>query len=115
MNYVLLLIQDSIYSCDNNGFTPLHYAMGNCQNDGSPGAIETILSVMSNHSEVKFEKHPLTVFADRTRDFKNVSKQGCLNAQKCLQIYLRHKPHSSTNFFTALQSLPQWLQDIGMV
>lgn len=59
------------------------------------------------------DKHPLMVLAERTKDIKNFSKQGCENAKLCLLTYLRMKPSISTNFFTALQSLPQWLEDKG--
>ncbi len=59
-------------------------------------------------------KHPLLVLSDRTKKFKmDVSKRECENAQRCLRTYLRRKPPASMNFFTALQSLPQWLEDIG--
>lgn len=89
--------------------------MSNCERDESPGAIETLLTAKTSDPAF-LEKHPLLVFAERTKQFKhsNMSKSGCENAKKCLQIYLRHKPDASTGFFTALQSLPQWLEDQGM-
>lgn len=105
---------DSINYKDDIGFTPLCYAMGNCERDESPGAIETLLTAKTSDPTF-LEKHPLLIFSDRAKQFKeaNVSKTGCENAIKCLQVYLRHKPEASTSFFTALQSLPQWLEDQG--
>mmetsp|Transcript_19907 Transcript_19907/g.29820 ORF Transcript_19907/g.29820 Transcript_19907/m.29820 type:complete len:626 (-) Transcript_19907:125-2002(-) len=118
---------------DHNGFTPLHYAMGNCERDESPGTIELLLSKLSNYADISIaserqpqmymqqqqqipeQKHPLLVFADRTRKFKDVSKRECENAKQCLETYLRKKPVASMNFFTALQSLPPWLEDIAVV
>ena len=122
---IKLLIEafpESIYCTDDNGFTPLHYAMGNCERDESPGAIAVLLSKVSQVSKDdatgtigrQEQKHPLLVFADRTKTFKDISVKGLENAQSCLQVYLRKKPVASTNFFTALQSLPPWLEDHGM-
>lgn len=104
----------SIYCTDDNGFTPLHYAMGNCERKESPGAIKVILSHMTEDDDQYLNlKHPLLVLAERTRSFTNIPKQGIENAQRCLQCYLRTKPVASTTFFTALQTLPQWLEDKG--
>ena len=103
----------SVYCCDKSGFTPLHYAMANCEQEESPGAVDTLLVAMGHCKTTNFKKHPLDVLAERTKKFKDVSIKGCDNAQKCLTLYLRRKPDASTNFFTALQSLPQWLEDKG--
>lgn len=119
MKLLIEAYPESLNCSDDSGFTPLHYAMGNCERKESPKTIEILLSKVSNNNNrpnIDFEqeqKHPLLVFADRTKSFREVSKQECENTQKCLQIYLRTKPPASTQFFTALQSLPQWLEDRG--
>ncbi len=118
MEVIKILIEafpDSINYKDDVGFDPLCYAMGNCEIDESPGAIETLMTATKKHPTI-LDKHPLLVFSDRTKQFKEaeMSKSDFDNTKACLKTYLRHKPEASTSFFTALQSLPQWLEDQGM-
>jgi hypothetical protein len=37
------------------------------------------------------------------------------NATKCLILYLAAKPNASTDFLTAIQTLPEWLHDIAVI
>ena len=105
----------TIFVIDGVGFTPLCYAMGNCERDESPGAIKTLMMAHADNGTCILEKHPLLIFSDRAKQFKeaSMSKSEFDNSKKCLQIYLRNEPEASTSFFTALQSLPQWLEDQG--
>jgi hypothetical protein len=42
-------------------------------------------------------------------------KAECNNAKKCLELYLKASPSASSDFFTALQSLPTFLREQAVV
>jgi len=58
---------------------------------------------------------PLHLLALGLKGFKAEDVDQRTNVSECLKIYLAAEPKPSTDFLTALQDLPDWLQDVAVV
>jgi hypothetical protein len=109
---------ESITARDTKGRTPLHFAMGNADRAASPAVVQHLLTI--NMSIVNLADkdgltplHLLSTQANRLTVAEQ--KAECNNAKKCLELYLKASPSASSDFFTALQSLPTFLREQAVV
>lgn len=109
---------DSLMAKENKGRTPLHLAMVNAHRDASPGVISYLME-NSGPDLVNMRDHdgylPLHLLALGLKGFKADEPDQRYNVASCLQMYLAATPTASADFLTALQDLPDWLQDVAVV
>lgn len=111
---------DSLIAKENKGRTPVHLAMVNAHRDASPGVISFLLEHSVNRAElVNLRDHdgylPLHLLALGLKGFKADEPNQRNNVAECLKMYLGAEPRASADFLTALQDLPDWLQDVAVV
>ena len=109
---------DSLLAKENKGRTPMHLAMVNAHRDASPGVIEYLMD-SSGPDLVNMRDHdgylPLHLLALGLKGFRPDEPDQRNNVAACLQMYLDAEPTASADFLTALQDLPDWLQDVAVV
>lgn len=109
---------DSLTAKENKGRTPMHLAMVNAHRDASPGVINFLLE-NSGSELVNLRDHdgylPLHLLALGLKGFKADEPEQRSNVSECLKMYLAAEPTASADFLTALQDLPDWLQDVAVV
>lgn len=109
---------DSLIAKENKGRTPMHLAMVNAHRDASPGVINFLLQHAGSEL-VNLRDHdgylPLHLLALGLRGFKADEPDQRSNVSECLKMYLAAEPVASADFLTALQDLPDWLQDVAVV
>ena len=116
----------SLHAKEHNGRTPMHLAMVNAQRDESPNVMQFLLD------------HPESVDTINTRDNDGylplhllalglkgghlnrggnsmMEQQKRNNVSECLSMYLAAEPKADADFLTAIQDLPDWLQDTAVV
>lgn len=95
--------------------TPLHFSLSNAGRKASPSAVRLLLSlnkdVVNNRDGGIL---PLRVLAEFSRTVTN-QKEVHPNVRKCLEHLLAADPDPTPDFFTALQSLPHWLEERAVV
>lgn len=109
---------ESIMARDTKGRTPLHFAMGNADRAASPSVVQHLLTI--NMSIVNLADKdgltPLHLLSTQANRLTVVEQKAeCNNAKKCLELYLKASPNASSDFFTALQSLPTFLREQAVV
>ena len=102
---------------DHNGRTPLHFALSNAGRKASPGAVRHLLNLDNTLANSNNGPLPLRVLAEFSQGLK---KSGNVEAdrpsvEKCLEFLLNADPEPTADFFTALQSLPDWLSEQAVV
>ena len=109
---------DSLIARENKGRTPMHLAMVNAHREASPGVIRFLLESCGPEI-VNVRDHdgylPLHLLALGLRGFRSEGQEQKNSVGECLTLYLGAEPHASADFLTALQDLPDWLQDIAVV
>jgi len=109
---------DAIVARENKGRTPMHLAMVNAHRDASPGVIQFLMDNAGNEL-VNVRDHegylPLHLLALGLRGFRADEPQQRTNVSDCLKIYLAAEPTVTADFLTALQDLPDWLQDVAVI
>mmetsp|Transcript_26941 Transcript_26941/g.41272 ORF Transcript_26941/g.41272 Transcript_26941/m.41272 type:complete len:908 (-) Transcript_26941:238-2961(-) len=110
---------DSLVSKENKGRTPMHLAMVNAHRAASPGVIRFLLE-NSDSSAVNIRDSdgylPLHLLAAGLKGArKDDEDDQRSNVSECLKMYLDAKPIASADFLTALQDLPDWLQDVAVI
>jgi ankyrin repeat protein len=109
---------DSLIAKENKGRTPMHLAMVNAHRDASPGVINFLLANAGSEL-VNLRDHdgylPLHLLALGLKGFKAEESEQRNNVSECLKMYLAAEPTASADFLTALQDLPDWLQDVAVV
>jgi len=109
---------ESLIAKENKGRTPMHLAMVNAHRDASPGVINFLLEY-SGPELVNLRDHdgylPLHLLALGLKGFKADEPEQRNNVAECLKMYLAAEPTASADFLTALQDLPDWLQDVAVV
>jgi len=109
---------NSIRAREKNGRTPLHLAMVNAHRPASPPVIRRLLSVPDGNIVNMTDKEgnlPLSLLANTAARLKPDQKEAHTYATESLKLYLKAGPRASSEFFTALQRLPSWLQDNAVV
>jgi ankyrin repeat protein len=103
---------------ENNGRTPMHLAMVNAHRDASPGVIKFLLDE-EGKTTVDMRDHegnlPLHLLALGLRGLNYDEQDKLNNVAECLKLYLAAEPVAPPDFLTALQDLPDWLQDVAVV
>jgi ankyrin repeat protein len=109
---------DSLIAKENKGRTPMHLAMVNAHRDASPGVINFLLE-NSGSELVNLRDHdgylPLHLLALGLKGFRADEPEQRGSVAECLKMYLAAEPIASADFLTALQDLPDWLQDVAVV
>ena len=104
---------------DTNGFLPLHYAFGNCEREDCPAIVELLLKRDPEVVNLSFDhkNHPLYILSNRANKLKDNSleEQGKENAIQSMILFLDVGPMPTTNFFTALHTMPKWMLDKAVV
>ena len=110
---------DAITARDSRQRTPLHFALSNAEQKSIPAAVRLLLSLnKSIVNSIDGGPLPLRVLAEyshairKTDGNKDEKRESVL---KCLEHLLHADPKSTADFFTALQSLPDWLQEHAVV
>lgn len=110
---------DSLVAKENKGRTPMHLAMVNAHRDASPGVMRFLLESGSSATTVNMRDHegylPLHLLALGLKGYRADEFNQRKNVSECLSMYLAAEPVAPADFLTALQDLPDWLQDVAVV
>jgi ankyrin repeat protein len=114
----------SLHAKEHNGRTPMHLAMVNAQRDESPNVIQFLLDHPESVDTINTRDNdgylPLHLLAlglkggNRTAA-SYVDNKKRTNVSQCLSMYLAAEPKADADFLTAIQDLPDWLQDTAVV
>lgn len=115
--YVLTDAYDeAITTMDRLGRTPLHFALSNAGRKAAPAAVRLLLSL---HKETVNATGagplPLKVLAEYAATVRKANPAEQESVLRCLEHLLSFNPDPTADFFTALQSLPDWLQERAVV
>lgn len=109
---------DSLTAREQKGRTPMHLAMVNAHRDASPGVIRFLLDGPGAKA-VNRRDHdgylPLHLLAKGLENFRADMPDQRNNVSECLKMYLSAGPDPHADFLTALQDLPNWLQDTAVI
>jgi ankyrin repeat protein len=109
---------DSLTAREQKGRTPMHLAMVNAHRDASPGVIKFLLEGEGAQT-VNRRDHdgylPLHLLAKGLENYRADGPEQRNNVSECLKMYLSAGPNADADFLTALQDLPDWLQDAAVI
>lgn len=109
----------SLVAKENNGRTPMHLAMVNAHRDESPNVIRFLLDHPDSHGTINTRDHdgylPLHLLALGLKGYRADDSDKRTNVSECLTMYLSAEPKAAADFLTAIQDLPDWLQDTAVV
>lgn len=109
---------DSLTAREQKGRTPMHLAMVNAHRDASPGVIKFLLEGEGS-TTVNRRDHdgflPLHLLAKGLENYRADGSMQRNNVSECLRMYLNAGPNPDADFLTALQDLPDWLQDTAVI
>jgi len=109
---------DSLTAREQKGRTPMHLAMVNAHRDASPGVIKFLLEG-EGAKTVNRRDHdgflPLHLLAKGLENYRADGSVQRSNVSACLKMYLSAGPVPDADFLTALQDLPDWLQDTAVI
>lgn len=110
---------DAITSRDTRKRTPLHFALSNAGRKTVPAAVRLLLNLdPSIVNSIDDGPLPLRVLAQYAQMLKSETEdrdEKRDSVRRCLEHLLNAEPEPSADFFTALQSLPEWLRDRAVV
>lgn len=109
---------DAIQACDKRQRTPLHFALSNAGRKTVPAAVRLLLSLDRTIVNAKDKGPlPLRVLAEYASTVKSEdeNKERRESVFRCLEHLLNVEPEPTADFFTALQSLPDWLSERAVV
>jgi ankyrin repeat protein len=110
---------ESVTAVENHGRTPMHLAMVNAHRDASPGVIQFLLDHPAGkqaiNSRDKDGHLPLHLMALGLKGYKPDDRDKKSHVSDCLEMYLAAEPVATADFLTAIQDLPDWLQDTAVV
>ena len=115
--YVLTDAYDkAITTMDRFGRTPLHFALSNAGRKAAPAAVRLLLSLRKDIINARDGGPlPLKVLAEYAASVRTADKSQRESVLRCLEHLLSFNPDPTADFFTALQSLPDWLQERAVV
>lgn len=115
--YVLTDADDTaITTMDRFGRTPLHFALSNAGRKAAPSAVRLLLSLRKDLVNSSYGGPlPLKVLAEYAASVRTADKSQRESVLRCLEHLLSFNPDPTADFFTALQSLPDWLQERAVV
>lgn len=109
---------DSLVARENNDRVPFHLALVNAHRDASPGVVEFLIRHAGAETVNMRDRNgylPLHLLALGLKGFHPETHQQRQNVADCLRMYLGAEPIAQADFLTALQDLPDWLQDTAVV
>lgn len=109
---------DAIISRDKRQRTPLHFALSNAGRKTVPAAVRLLLSLdRSIVNSIEGGPLPLSVLAAFAATVRNEEENRDKRepVHRCLEHLLNAEPDPTADFFTALQSLPDWLSERAVV
>lgn len=138
LEVLLEVSPNSLNKTENKGRNPLHLAMVNAHRQLSPSVVGCLLELQTKYCNNNNNSTTTTTITNITVDdtmINNYDDDNHLpihllalsskfppekvnersNATKCLILYLAAKPNASTDFLTAIQTLPEWLHDIAVI
>lgn len=97
----------------------MHLAMVNAHRDAIPSVLRFLLARPQSRETINTRDQdgylPLHLLALGLRGYKNDDPVKRANVAESLIMYLDAKPHAAADFLTAIQDLPDWLQDRAVV
>ena len=109
----------SLTAVENNGRTPMHLAMVNAHRTEAPNVMRFLLEQPASRSTIDKRDRdgylPLHLLALALKSYRSVEHERRSNVSDCLSMYLAAEPHAAADFLTAIQDLPEWLQDTAVV
>jgi hypothetical protein len=106
---------DAITTTDRRGRTPLHFVLSNAGRKAAPAAVRLLLSLNKEIvNSVGGGPLPLRVLSEFAATVKRPGEER-ESVERCLEHLLNSQPDSTADFFTALQSLPPFLQERAVV
>ena len=112
----------SLTASDNNGRKPMHLAMVNAHRDESPHIVRFLLDNPASRATINTRDRdgylPLHLLALALKDKKKIKKMDPdkkASVAECLSMYLAAEPFAAADFLTAIQDLPDFLQDTAVV
>lgn len=100
---------------DRRGRTPLHFALSNAGRKAAPAAVRLLLTLKRDLvNSVGGGPLPLRVLSEFAATVKEDDDQRD-SVQRCMEQLLAANPDPTADFFTALQSLPDYLQEKAVV
>ena len=109
---------ESLVTKENKGRTPIHLAMVNAHREQSPGVIKFLLDgegMKTVNMRDDEQNLPLHLLSLGLKGLSYEEPEKLNNVVECLKMYLAAEPFASPDFLTALQDLPDWLQDVAVV
>ena len=101
---------------DGRGRTPLHFALSNAGRKAAPAAVRLLLGLNKDLvNSVNGGPLPLRVLSEFASTVKKEDLEQRESVQACLRHLLLADPNPTADFFTALQSLPDFLQERAVV
>jgi ankyrin repeat protein len=109
----------SLTAKENKGRTPMHLAMVNAHRDASPNVIHFLLEYAESRATVNVRDQdgylPLHLLALGLKGYTADESTKRSNVSACLSMYMDAEPQAAADFLTAIQDLPDWLQDTAVV
>jgi len=112
---------DSLTAKEKHGRTPMHLAMVNAHRDASPDTIRFLLTFPSSRATINTRDQdgylPLHLMTLGLKGYSRAEsdQDKRFNVSESLSLYLGAEPTPVADFLTAIQDLPDWLQDTAVV
>lgn len=112
---------DSLTAKEKHGRTPMHLAMVNAHRDASPDTIRFLLTFPSSRATINTRDQdgylPLHLMTLGLKGYSRAEsdQDKRFNVSESLRLYLDAEPMPVADFLTAIQDLPDWLQDTAVV
>jgi hypothetical protein len=107
---------EAITMKDHFGRTPLHFVLSNAGRKTAPAAVRLLLTlrppIVNASPGVPLPLRFLTEYAATVGTDANSERD---YVRRCLEYLLSFNPDPTADFFTALQSLPDWLRERAVV
>ena len=101
---------------DRKGRTPLHFSLSNAGRPAASSAVRLLLGLNKDLVNARGGSPlPLKVlaeYASKVQDYQKLERESC---RACLRHLLSAEPNPTADFFTALQALPEFLQELAVV
>lgn len=110
---------DAIRTRDSRKRTPLHFALSNAGRKTVPAAVRLLLNldptIVNSIDNGPLPLRVLAQYAQMVRSETEDRDEKRESVLRCLEHLLNAEPEPTADFFTALQSLPDWLSERAVV
>lgn len=110
---------EAIRTRDSRKRTPLHFALSNAGRKTVPAAVRLLLSldptIVNSIDNGPLPLRVLAQYAQMVRSETEDREEKRESVLRCLEHLLNADPEPTADFFTALQSLPEWLSQRAVV